>query len=784
VTNGVYTVGNQTIGGTKTFTSTIVGDISGNAGTATTANFATSAGSVTDGVYTVGNQTIGGIKTFTSTIVGDISGNAGTVTGGVYTTGNQTIGGTKTFSSTIVGDISGNAGTVTGGVYTTGNQTIGGTKTFTSTIVGDISGNAGTVTNGVYTTGDQTIGGTKTFSSTISGDISGNAGTVTNGVYTTGNQTIGGTKTFTLNPILSAGTANAILTLDGSKQVAATSGLTWDSTNRNLSLDILGNAFNLGPGPGTLATVAACTAIGRLALQINSTGVHNTALGSQALQNVTANGFNTAVGSEALKNTTGGNNTAVGYQSGGTGANHVALGAYAGGAFGGSNNIAIGYQAGYGPFGIAGNNNVILGGFSGNQHGIDIRTTSGNVIFADGAGIPRAFYNGSAETWDFRTGASPGTVRLTIGDSAVTVANVLSLAAGTALLPSLAGPTDPDTGMWFPAANTVAWSTGGLEAMRITSAGEVGIGTSTPTGFIPLTILANSSNAIALNIRGRSDGIGVLLFSDNSDVENGRLDFRTNYAEIKQARNAPLVFSTNGSEKMRINATGEVGIGKTAASGIALDVNGIIHGGERMQLTNGFANLSLRESATGPGYRWTLVSGTGTFRLQRTQNGLYSDATTPILMDASCVGLGSLNSQTWAFSNGSGGAAFSWNRSNGSAEMNIVNQYDNAALSFEFAQKTGASTASVLYSFGTSSHQWYVSGAEKMRIDSAGDVGINESDPDYRLDVNGTFGFTPGASVTPVDNGDVVFEATNNTTFTVKLKGSDGTVRTGTITLA
>jgi hypothetical protein len=35
-----------------------------------------------------------------------------------------------------------------------------------------------------------------------------------------------------------------------------------------------------------------------------------------------------------------------------------------------------------------------------------------------------------------------------------------------------------------------------------------------------------------------------------------------------------------------------------------------------------------------------------------------------------------------------------------------------------------------------------------------------------------------------VDNGDVVFEATNNTTFTVKLKGSDGTVRTGTITLA
>ena len=63
-------------------------------------------------------------------------------------------------------------------------------------------------------------------------------------------------------------------------------------------------------------------------------------------------------------------------------------------------------------------------------------------------------------------------------------------------------------------------------------------------------------------------------------------------------------------------------------------------------------------------------------------------------------------------------------------------------------------------------------------------VGIDEVAPDYNLDVNGTFGFTPGSSVTPIDNGDIVFEATSNTTFTVKLKGSDGVVRSGTITLA
>jgi microcystin-dependent protein len=67
----------------------LIGDISGNSST------------VTNGVYITGNQTIGGTKTFSSTVIGDISGNSSTVTNGVYITGNQTIGGTKTFSDNV-----------------------------------------------------------------------------------------------------------------------------------------------------------------------------------------------------------------------------------------------------------------------------------------------------------------------------------------------------------------------------------------------------------------------------------------------------------------------------------------------------------------------------------------------------------------------------------------------------------------------------------------------------------------------------------------------------------
>ena len=70
---------------------------------------------------------------------------------------------------------------------------------------------------------------------------------------------------------------------------------------------------------------------------------------------------------------------------------------------------------------------------------------------------------------------------------------------------------------------------------------------------------------------------------------------------------------------------------------------------------------------------------------------------------------------------------------------------------------------------------------------------ITRSGTDCRFTSNGgtgTFKFNqdvtqrPGSSVTPSANGDLSVEATNDTTLTFKLKGSDGVVRSGTITLS
>ena len=81
-----------------TFEGAVTGDITGDV----TGNVSGNAGTVTNGVYTVGNQTIGGTKTFSATITGSIDGNAATVTNGVYLASTQTLT-SKTLTSPAIG---------------------------------------------------------------------------------------------------------------------------------------------------------------------------------------------------------------------------------------------------------------------------------------------------------------------------------------------------------------------------------------------------------------------------------------------------------------------------------------------------------------------------------------------------------------------------------------------------------------------------------------------------------------------------------------------------------
>ena len=140
----------------------------------------------------------------------------------------------------------------------------------------------------------------------------------------------------------------------------------------------------------------------------NTTGGSNTAFGKDALVANTTASYNTAVGYQAgYSNTTGARNVMVGPFSGyslTTGTENTFVGAYATGGGGAGSTITTGSR------------NTILGKFNGNEGGLDIRTSSNNIVLSDGDGNPRGVFDGSG---NFLVGQSsttqPGVGNTTTG---------------------------------------------------------------------------------------------------------------------------------------------------------------------------------------------------------------------------------------------------------------------------------------------------------------------------------------------------------------------------------
>jgi len=149
---------------------------------------------------------------------------------------------------------------------------------------------------------------------------------------------------------------------------------------------------------------------------------------------------------------------------------------------------------------------------------------------------------------------------------------VTTVQSGTVSLPAITTTGDTNTGIFFPAADTIAFSEGGTEVARFDSSGNLGVGTASPTD--KLTIAHADEKGITFKATG-SDGTTAaqILYEDTNGGTGGVLRFDHDVNSF--------TFATAGTtERMRITSGGDVLIGKTSTSfstnGTVLYANGAV----------------------------------------------------------------------------------------------------------------------------------------------------------------------------------------------------------------
>ena len=104
----------------------------------------------------------------------------------------------------------------------------------------------------------------------------------------------------------------------------------------------------------------------------------------------------------------------------------------------------------------------------------------------------------------------------------------VAFAAGAVATPSLTTTGDTNTGIFFPAADTIAFTEGGAEAMRINSSGNVGVGTTTPSSKLDVNGSLNVSGAVTLLTYVESVVvIGTVTTASTLSLTNGTVQTAT-----------------------------------------------------------------------------------------------------------------------------------------------------------------------------------------------------------------------------------------------------------------
>jgi len=202
--------------------------------------------------------------------------------------------------------------------------------------------------------------------------------------------------------------------------------------------------------------------------------------------------------------------------------------------------------------------------------------------------------------------------------------SLFSSGTGTAATPAIQPIGDTNTGIFFPAADTIAFSEGGAEAMRIDANGNLNIGTVSAAGNTLRYVDVQNTTASA------SSGVDIrLITSDSAGTGTAIVDLVKykaggfTIANNETSSSGFTSFNVGASERLRIDSSGGVGIG-TASPVSTLQVVGslVLNGGNTSNTTltshNGIllGGVAKNSSPTGGQNAIEIVSNDSSNRLE------------------------------------------------------------------------------------------------------------------------------------------------------------------------
>jgi hypothetical protein len=178
------------------------------------------------------------------------------------------------------------------------------------------------------------------------------------------------------------------------------------------------------------------------------------------------------------------------------------------------------------------------------------------------------------------------------------------------------------TGMRRPVTNVLAFDTSGDESMRIDSSGRILIGTTSSSGSSVRLEAHDATNPI-IQVKDTTSNIICGIQAGNSA------------AVIRCPQNSPLVFNVGSGEeeRMRIDSSGNVGIGETSpdfsgfgSNGGGLELDDVGSSFTAVKVSQGSTGNLYLASTAGAGYLWQhsnspLIIGTNNAERIRIQDG-------------------------------------------------------------------------------------------------------------------------------------------------------------------